>query len=44
MKSEKSQKVERFVLSLICFTVYISLFVVAMASAFGASSHPALNV
>jgi hypothetical protein len=44
MKSEKDQKVERFVLSLMFFTAYMSLFVVAMESALGAVSHSVLNV
>lgn len=34
MKSEKGEKITRFLLSLICFTAYIFLFIAVMASAF----------
>jgi hypothetical protein len=35
MKSEKSEKITRFLLSFICFTAYIFLFVAVMANAYG---------
>jgi hypothetical protein len=34
MKPDKSEKVTRFLLSLICFTAYISLFIAVIANAF----------
>lgn len=34
MKTEKSEKISRFLLSLICFTVYISIFSAVLAKAF----------
>jgi hypothetical protein len=38
MKPDKNEKATRFVLSLICFTAYISLFFAVIANAFNA--HP----
>jgi hypothetical protein len=43
MKSEKGEKVKRFLLSLICFTAYISLFIVVMANAISTGSNPRLR-
>lgn len=34
MKPDKSETISRFLLSLICFTAYISLLVVVIANAF----------
>lgn len=39
MRSDKSEKATRFVLSLICFTAYISLFIAVIATAFNTGQY-----
>lgn len=39
MKATKRETIARYVLSLICFTAYISCFIVVMASAINTSAH-----
>ena len=39
MKPESREKVGRFLLSLICFTAYIALFIALIANAFGADPY-----
>lgn len=39
MKPDKSEKVTRIMLSLICFTAYISLFIALIASAFNVNPY-----
>jgi hypothetical protein len=34
LKPENAERITRFMLSLICFTVYLSLFVAVLANAF----------
>ncbi len=39
MKPDKRETITRFVLSLICFTAYISCFFAVMASALNTAAH-----
>jgi hypothetical protein len=42
MKPEKNEKVTRLLLSLLCFTAYIFLFIAVIANAFNARAHDLL--
>ena len=39
MKPDKREKIGRFLLSLICFTAYIALFIAVMAQAFNTDAY-----